>query len=58
MKKKKEPAKIFFSNLFPLVIPVRVKTFTLAVHLICILLHDAAEGNRQRELKQGRIRIK
>lgn len=50
IKQKNECAEIIFGNLIILIIPVCVKTFAVAVHLICILLHDAVkERKREKE---------
>lgn len=50
MKLKNEYAENIFGNLITLIIPVWVKTFAVAVHLICILLHDAVK-EKERERK-------
>ena len=51
---KNEFAENIFGNLITVIIPVE----TFAVHLICILLHDAGkETHREEEYESGRIII-
>lgn len=51
-KQKNECAEIIFGNLIIVIIHVCVETFAVAVHLICILLHDAfKERQREKEIE-------